>query len=158
MHLKKRDLALVATTSVLVTILAWTPAGAQQPATAPTQPEGERITTPSGLTIVKTAPGGGAIEGDVVLVLYTGRLTDGTVFDASVRHGNQPIPVKLGGGGIIKGWDEGLRGRLVGEKFHLIIPPALGYGQRGREIIPPNATLEFDMEVVGILRGVAAGG
>jgi FKBP-type peptidyl-prolyl cis-trans isomerase len=131
---------------------------ASEPATQPTTEPAfrrEQTVTASGLTIIKLEPGVPARENDIVYVRYTGRLSNGTVFDASSLHGNEPIPVTLGGGQVIKGWEEGLRGTMVGEKRKLIIPPKLGYGELGRgDQIPPNATLEFDIEVVGITRGI----
>jgi len=123
-------------------------------ATAPsTLPAGEKRLTPSGLTIITTKPGGGARVGDSVWVLYEGRLTDGTKFDSSADH-EGPTPVTLGEGRVIRGWEEGLLGMQVGEKRQLIVPPDLAYGPNGRgDKIPPNATLVFDVEMMGIRRG-----
>jgi FKBP-type peptidyl-prolyl cis-trans isomerase len=129
--------------------------GQAQPTAPATAPAGEKTVSPEGLEIVKVVPGAGARDGDLVYVLYTGKLTNGTVFDASSLHGNEPIAVKLGGGQVIKGWELGLQGATVGEKRHLTIPPGLGYGSTARgDKIPANSTLIFDIEVVGILRGV----
>lgn len=89
--------------------------------------------------------------GDTVSVLYTGKLADGTVFDASVKHGNQPFDFQVGAGMVIKGWDQGLLGAKVGEKRTLTIPSDLGYGPQGIPgVIPANATLIFDVEVLSI--------
>jgi peptidylprolyl isomerase len=127
-----------------------------QPATAPSTPateSGEKTVTPSGLTIIKLAPGSGAQAGDTVHVHYTGTFPDGKKFDSSYDHpGKEPISFRLGSGGVIKGWEEGITGMQVGEKRHLIIPPDLAYGAKGRGQIPPNATLEFDLQLVGIQR------
>jgi FKBP-type peptidyl-prolyl cis-trans isomerase len=94
-----------------------------------------------------------AKNGDSLVMNYTGRLTDGTVFDSNVdpafRH-VQPFEFTLGRGMVIAGWDEGLVGMKVGEKKTLTIPPEKGYGSRGQGPIPPNATLIFDVELVGI--------
>lgn len=121
-----------------------------KPATAPA---GEKHTTPSGLTIITTQKGGPAQNGDTISLLYTGRLTSGKVFDASNLRGNEPIKVTIGAGAVIKGWEEGLVGVMVGERRTLIVPPDLAYGAQGRgSLIPPNATLEFDLEIVSIQR------
>ena len=114
-----------------------------------------KVTTPSGLkyTILKEAPAGAAVAkaGDNVKMLYTGYLTNGTEFDSTAKHGNEPFGFKLGSGQVIKGWDEGVAGMKVGEKRKLVIPPDLGYGAQGAGgVIPPNSTLIFDVELVGI--------
>ena len=89
--------------------------------------------------------------GDSVSVQYTGKLTDGTKFDSTADHGGQPFSFKVGAGQVIQGWDQGLLGAKVGEKRTLTIPPNLGYGESGAAgVIPPNATLIFDIEVVSI--------
>jgi FKBP-type peptidyl-prolyl cis-trans isomerase len=116
-----------------------------------TQPSGKTWKSPSGVTISQLAPPAGAQNGDIVRVHYTGTLTNGTKFDSSV--GKEPIEFTLGAGQIIKGWEEGIAGMQVGEKRHLSVPPELGYGEKGRgERIPPNATLEFDVELLGLFR------
>ena len=89
-------------------------------------------------------------SGDTISVHYTGRLTDGTKFDSSVDRGT-PFTFTIGAGQVIKGWDEGLLGMKVGEKRTLTIPADKGYGATGAGgVIPPNATLIFDTELVSI--------
>ena len=116
---------------------------------------GNRMTTPSGLQIIDTKPGTGASPaGKTAVVHYTGWLytngQKGAKFDSSVDRG-QPFEFPVGAGSVIKGWDEGVATMKVGGKRTLIIPPALGYGARGAGgIIPPNATLMFDVELLGV--------
>ena len=109
-------------------------------------------TTPSGLTIDDIVVGNGAAAatGQKVKVHYTGWLTNGTKFDSS-KDRNDPFVFPLGAGSVIKGWDEGVQGMKVGGKRKLTIPPALGYGARGAGgVIPPNATLVFEVELLGV--------
>jgi FKBP-type peptidyl-prolyl cis-trans isomerase FkpA len=88
--------------------------------------------------------------GQTAVVDYTGWLTDGTKFDSSKDHG-KPFPFKLGAGEVIKGWDQGVQGMHVGGKRKLTIPPQLGYGSQGAGgVIPPNATLVFEVELLDI--------
>lgn len=104
------------------------------------------------ITDVVVGTGTEAKKGDSVNVLYTGSLDDGTVFDASAKHGNQPFTFTLGAGQVIQGWDIGVVGMKVGGKRDLVIPPELGYGATGAGggVIPPNATLHFTVELLSI--------
>ena len=101
-------------------------------------------------TEVEAGTGAQAEAGKTVSVHYEGKLLDGTVFDSSYKRGT-PIDFKLGVGQVIKGWDEGIALMKVGGKAQLNIPPELGYGARGAGgVIPPNATLAFDVELVDV--------
>ena len=107
--------------------------------------------TASGLQFIVIEEGSGESPpaGSRVRVHYTGMLEDGTVFDSSYKR-NQPFEFELGIGQVIAGWDEGIALMKVGAKYRLIIPPELGYGERGAGggLIPPNATLLFDVELL----------
>ena len=108
--------------------------------------------TDSGLEYIEIEAGTGeqAVSGKIVSVHYTGKLTNGKVFDSSLTRGT-PIEFSLGAGRVIKGWDEGIALMKVGGKAQLVIPPELGYGARGASgAIPPNATLIFDVELVAV--------
>lgn len=108
--------------------------------------------TASGLEYVEVVAGTGAQAqtGKIVQVHYTGKFLNGKVFDSSIPRG-EPLEFRLGAGRVIKGWDEGIALMKVGGKAILTIPPQLAYGERGAGgVIPPNATLVFDVELVGV--------
>jgi FKBP-type peptidyl-prolyl cis-trans isomerase len=134
----------------LFIVAAVTPLGRSDAAT------NQVIEMPNGLkyTDTKTGDGAAAIAGDKVSVHYTGWLYNngakGAKFDSSVDRG-KPFQFTLGAHQVIPGWDEGVAGMKVGGKRTLIIPPELGYGARGAGgVIPPNATLMFDVELLGV--------
>ncbi len=137
-------------TLALAFLLASAPA--QNPG-GPTKVAGKPTKQPDGLEYwdIKEGTGPAAKKGDKVKVHYTGWLTDGKKFDSSVDR-NDPFIFALGAGQVIKGWDEGVAGMKVGGKRQLRIPPELGYGSRGAAggLIPPNATLIFDVDLLGI--------
>jgi len=140
--------SLLAATLVLTTGILF----AQSKNSAPTKVTGEGTKTADGLQYwdIKVGTGATATAGQSVKVHYTGWLTDGKKFDSSVDRG-QPFGFNLGAGQVIKGWDEGVAGMKVGGKRQLRIPPELGYGSRGAGgVIPPNATLIFDVELLGV--------
>jgi FKBP-type peptidyl-prolyl cis-trans isomerase FkpA len=138
---------------LLCALLTGISARAQNDNSSPTKVEGKGKSTSSGLQYwdLKEGTGTTASAGKSVTVHYTGWLAkDGKKFDSSVDRG-QPFVFQLGAGQVIKGWDEGVSGMKVGGKRQLRIPPELGYGSRGAGgVIPPNATLIFDVELLAV--------
>jgi peptidylprolyl isomerase len=142
------------TTLIAIALAGIVAAVAPTPAAA--QTTGATMTTPSGLKITDTQAGTGATPktGQTCVMHYTGWLYQdgkkGAKFDSSVDRG-QPFEFPIGTGRVIKGWDEGVASMKVGGKRTLIIPPELGYGARGAgNVIPPNATLLFEVELLGV--------
>jgi FKBP-type peptidyl-prolyl cis-trans isomerase len=131
---------------------AATPTPTPTPAPTPAQPPPD----PNAKLEIKdlvVGKGAEAKSGDTVKVHYVGTLQNGTEFDASKKHGDQPFSFDLGKGRVIKGWDEGVAGMRIGGKRKLTIPPHLGYGARGMgDKIPPNSTLVFEVELVDIAK------
>lgn len=146
----------------ILTALAIAPLVTAQPsdaaaASAPSPTAAQRVKTQSGLQYedIKTGTGDVARSGHLVTVHYTGWLksrdgSTGRKFDSS-RDSNQPFTFRLGSGQVIQGWDEGVQGMRVGGIRKLVIPSYLGYGPRGAPPdIPPNATLVFEVELLGL--------
>lgn len=115
-------------------------------------PDDQIKITETGLKYIEEVAGTGvqAVAGKTVRVHYTGKFLDGKVFDSSVKRG-EPLEFQLGTGRVIKGWDEGIAMMRVGGKAQLVVPPNLAYGASGAGgVIPPNATLIFDVELVDV--------
>ncbi len=112
---------------------------------------GGEVTTASGLKYVDEVVGTGESPkpGQNITVNYIGTLVNGTKFDSSYDSG-KPLSFRIGTGRVIQGWDEGLMSMKVGGKRRLIVPPQLGYGSEGRPGIPPNSTLIFEVELLGV--------
>jgi peptidylprolyl isomerase len=113
---------------------------------------GKTVTTPSGLRYIDLVVGKGPMPkaGQTISVLYTGKLTDGKIFDSTSTRNNEPFETPIGVGQVIKGWDEGMLTMRVGGKRRLTIPPNLGYGSVAEGPIPANSTLIFDVQLLAI--------
>jgi peptidylprolyl isomerase len=127
------------------------PSQPKEEAKAPSGKESQTVTTPSGLKYIDLVEGTGPspAPGDNCQVHYTGWLENGTKFDSSLDR-SEPFVFPIGQGRVIRGWDEGVSTMKVGGKRKLIIPSKLGYGAGGQGPIPPNATLIFEVELLGI--------
>ena len=115
--------------------------------------EGNMQKLGNGLLIEDIVVGVGneAKDHNKVVVNYTGTLENGSVFDSSLKPGRDPFTFTLGVGSVIKGWDQGVKGMKVGGKRKLVIPPELGYGDKGAgNVIPPNTTLYFEVELLEV--------
>jgi FKBP-type peptidyl-prolyl cis-trans isomerase len=147
---------VTAVVSVAAAVVVFAQPATMATAQAATAQAASQPTAGAGLVVRTTHPGSpGARKGDTVFVIYTGKLTDGTVFDSSASHGGRPFRFKLGEdpSSVIKGWEQGVLGMQIGEKRELVIPPALAYGPEGRPpSIPANATLMFEIELLGLVR------
>ena len=143
---------LIGAVLVLITVAAVAAACSQSPSPGAGAGGGNEVTTPSGLkyTDVKEGTGAQPRAGQTAVVHYTGWLLDGTKFDSSKDRG-QPFSFPLGQGSVIRGWDEGVATMKVGGVRKLTIPPDLGYGARGAGgVIPPNAILTFEVELLDV--------
>jgi len=141
----KQTFLLSAVMAVLAALVVFAQTG------GPTKVTGKPKTTSSGVQYWDIVPGTGAaaVSGKKVTVNYTGWLTSGKQFDTSI--GQRPFQFKLGAGQVIQGWDDGVSGMKVGGKRQLRIPPNLAYGAQGVSgVIPPNATLIFDVELLDV--------
>jgi peptidylprolyl isomerase len=157
-EIKMKQAAILLTFLAFLSASVWAaqeqttkPVPAAKAGTTRPKPAAQMTTTPSGLQYRDVVVGKGAQpkEGDTVVVNYTGRFTNGKIFDTSV--GKRPFEFKLGRGEVIKGWDEGVASMHVGGKRKLVIPPDLAYGAGGYPgVIPPNSTLTFDVELLNI--------
>jgi FKBP-type peptidyl-prolyl cis-trans isomerase len=160
-----KQLVLLATLAVVTLLAAQTTskttaqkstpapkASATPKPSSPTKVTGKPQTTASGVEYwdIKVGTGKTAVDGKKLTMHYTGWFPDGKKFDSSFDR-DEPFPFTLGKGEVIKGWDEGVAGMKVGGKRQLKIPPAAGYGARGAPpIVPPNATLIFDVELLDV--------
>jgi len=154
--MKATIITIVIVAVIAIAALLYKNSGTSQTASLGTIMNDDTAATTTSQTSMKD-PNMTAQNGDVVSVNYTGKLTDGKVFDSSIPRG-EPIQFVLGAGMVIKGWDQGIAGMKIGEKKTLTLPPELAYGSqaipdgKGGDLIPANSTLIFDVELVDIIR------
>jgi FKBP-type peptidyl-prolyl cis-trans isomerase len=152
MHPRTFQRAVFATLLAAVGPLLLPAFAAQERGPSDAAATGREVVNPSGLRYLDLRPGQGeeAQLGKIVEVHYVGWLDDGTKFDSS-RNDDRPFTFRLGAGDAIKGWDEGLVGMRVGGKRKLTIPPDLGFGKQGvGNVVPPNAVLYYEFELLGV--------
>lgn len=141
---------ILVTAAVVIASVALS-TSAQQATPSATQPTTAPTTAKLKVTTLKESDGA-AKEGDRLFVHFIGKLANGTEVASSYMRG-EPVEITLGAADVLKAWDEGLVGMKVGEKRQLVVPPELGYGSRGQgSLIPPDAELVFDVELVGLQR------
>ncbi len=150
-----RSIALTFVCLTLIIASGCAQSAREQKSGQPVAPPGKAATEGAAgakLEITDLATGTGAVaeSGKSVTVHYRGTLADGTEFDSSQKHG-EPFTFRLGAGKVIPGWDEGVKGMKVGGKRKLVVPPSMAYGEEGfGGVIPPNATLTFEVELLKV--------
>lgn len=151
---KTREVNEVTETPMPTAVATLSPDSTSSPQATPEDSAGKPIKYDNGLVVQDVVVGSGktAESGDTLNAHYIGALENGTVFDNSYDRG-QPLQFVLGSGQLIQGWELGLIGMKEGGKRKLLIPPELGYGSRGAgKAIPPNATLLFEIELIGVIK------
>jgi len=148
--MKMNRLTATSTLILCVVVLTTSCTKKEEPRQSPSTPQPSPIASDLKIEDLKVGTDAAAVAGKSVTVHYTGWLTDGTKFDSSKDRG-QPFTFQLGAGQVIRGWDQGVAGMKVGGVRKLTIPASLGYGANGAGgVIPPNATLVFEVELLGV--------
>ena len=154
---KTRTIIIAIVGIIIIVLIGWAIIKSKQAAPVAQQTTSAQQANPQvQAQDVTVGTGTEATPGSVVSVLYEGRLPDGTVFDSSAAHGNQPLEFQLGTQGLIQGFQVGVNGMKVGGERIIAIPPALGYGTQdmkdatGKVIIPANSTIQFDVKLVNV--------
>lgn len=145
----KLKLITIAATALCITTVSAENKADTKSTSSKTSEKDSKMTDKLEIVDSKVGDGAEAKAGMMVTVHYTGTLTDGSKFDSS-KDRNKPFEFKLGAGHVIKGWDQGVEGMKIGGIRKLTIPSDLGYGPRGQGPIPPNATLVFEVELLGV--------